>query len=140
QHPVDTKVFAEAQQRNFIDELALKQLRRLNIPPSPPATDEEFLRRAYIDTIGTLPSADEARAFLNNQSADKRDKLIESLLARPEFVDYWAYKWSDLLLVNSETLKTRAMWSYYHWIRDQVAANTPWDEFVRSIITARGST
>jgi hypothetical protein len=140
QHPVDAKVFAEAPRRNFIDELVLKQLTRLNIPPSPPASDEEFLRRAYVDTIGTLPTADESRAFLNDQSPDKRDKLIESLLARPEFVDYWAYKWSDLLLVNSEKLKPNAMWAYYRWVRQQVAENRPWDKLARDLVTAHGST
>ena len=98
------------------------------------------MRRVFIDTIGTLPTAEEARAFLADKSPDKRDKLIDRLLAQPEFVDYWAYKWSDLLLVNSEKLNPTAMWAYYRWIRQQVAQNTPWDEFVRSIVTARGST
>ena len=74
------------------------------MPPSGRATDGEFLRRAMLDTIGVLPTADESRKFLADTSPDKRDRLIESLLARPEFVDYWTYKWSDLLLVNSEKL------------------------------------
>ncbi len=93
-----------------------------------------------IDTIGVLPTADESRAFLADTSPDKRDRLIESLLARPEFVDYWTYKWCDLLLVNSEKLPPPAMWAYYRWIRTQVAQNTPWDKFARSIVTASGST
>jgi hypothetical protein len=125
---------------NFIDELVLARLRALNLPPSPTAADHEFLRRAYIDTIGMLPTADEARAFLEDPSPDKRDRLIESLLARPEYVDYWAYKWSELLLVNSERLPQPAMWSFYTWIRNHVQANTPWDEMVRQLITAQGST
>ena len=114
----------------------LAKLENLNLPPSPPAGDAEFLRRAFIDTIGVLPTVDETRAFLADTSADKRDKLIDALLARPEFVDYWAYKWSDLLLVNSEKLRPAAMWSYYHWIRNHVAANTPWDQFARELVTA----
>jgi hypothetical protein len=118
----------------------LAKLASLNIPPSPPATDDEFLRRAYLDTIGVLPTADEARAFLADTSADKRDRVIESLLSRPEYVDYWAYKWSDLLLVNGERLRPPAMWSYYSWIRNHVEANTPWDEMVRELVTAKGST
>jgi hypothetical protein len=138
--PVPAEVFAKAERRNFIDELVLAKLASLSIPPSPPASDSEFLRRAYIDAIGVLPTADEARSFLNDTSADKRDKLIDSLLNRPEFVDYWAYKWSDLLLVNSEKLAPPAMWSYYTWIRNQVEANTPWDEFARQVVTAKGST
>ncbi|MEX2141111.1 MAG: DUF1549 and DUF1553 domain-containing protein [Pirellulales bacterium] len=140
QRPVDPKVFADAPRQNFIDEQVLKQLERLNLAPSPPAGDEEFLRRVYVDTIGTLPTAAEARAFYADSSPDKRNTLIESLLERPEFTDYWTYKWSDLLLVNSEKLNPTAMWAYHRWIRQQVAQNTPWDEFVRGIITAKGST
>jgi hypothetical protein len=138
--PVAAEAFSKAPRRNFIDDLVLAKLKRLNLPPSPRASDAEFLRRAFIDTIGTLPTADETRAFLEDSAPDKRDRLIDSLLARPEFVDYWTYKWSDLLLVNTEKLAPPAMWSYYRWIRSQVAENTPWDQFARRIVTASGST
>jgi hypothetical protein len=138
QLPADA--FAGSPRRNLIDDLVLAKLRRLNVPPSGRASDGEFLRRATIDTIGVLPTADEARKFLADTSPDKRDRLIESLLARPEFVDHWAYKWSDLMLVNSEKLPAPAMWSYYRWIRTQVAQNVPWDQFARSVVTASGST
>lgn len=138
--PVAAEVFANAPRRNEIDELVLTKLAALTIPPSPRASDAEFLRRAHLDTIGVLPTTDETRAYLADASADKRDRLIESLLKRPEFVDYWAYKWSDLLLVNSEKLRPPAMWAYYTWIRNQVEANTPWDEFARQVVTAKGST
>ncbi len=158
---VSPEVFATAPRRNFIDQLVLAKLRELNLPPSPRCTDAEFIRRAFLDTIGVLPTAAEVRAFLadtenaapragtspaagRNESAParfaRRDRLIESLLQRPEYVDYWSYKWSDLLLVNSEKLRPPAMWSYYHWIRNHVAANTPWDRFVRQLVTAKGST
>ncbi len=137
---VDATQFADAIRVNFIDELVLEKLESLNLPPSPPATDAEFLRRAYLDTIGALPSVEEAKAYLADSSPDKRTHLIDRLLDRPEFVDYWAYKWSDLLLVNSEKLPTPAMWAYYRWIRNQVAANTPWNELARQIVTATGST
>lgn len=148
---VSPEVFAQARRRNFIDELALEKLESLNLPPSPQASDEEFLRRAFIDTIGGLPTAQEARDFLRPAGADggqspeartrkRRDELIESLLARPEFVDYWTCKWSDLLLVQSKRLRPPAMWAYYNWIHNNVAANTPWDKMVRSLITAQGST
>ena len=159
---VSPGLFAKAPKRNFIDEEVLAKLRELNLPPSARCTDEEFIRRAFLDTIGTLPMADEVRVFLagNDVAADvrrrtdgtstdsassprrlqQRDRLIDSLLARPEFVDFWGYKWSDLLLVNSERLRPAAMWSYYNWIRNSVAANTPWDRFVRELVTARGST
>ena len=128
---VADKVFVKANRRNFIDDLVLEKLKSLNLPPSPRCSDSEFIRRAFLDTIGVLPTAQETREFLANKSSKKRDALIESLLQRPEFVDYWSYKWSDLLLVSSKQLKPAAMWSYYNWIRNNVAANTPWDRFVR---------
>ncbi len=158
---VPPDVFTKVPRRNFIDDEVIAKLRELNIPPSPRATDEVFIRRAFLDTIGVLPTAEEVRTFLvesdpvatdvrrrtndidsasSPRRLQKRDRLIESLLARPEFVDYWSYKWSDLLLVNSERLRPAAMWSYYNWIRNNVAANTPWDRFVRELVTARGST
>ncbi len=132
--------FASSPKRNFIDELVLAKLQSLNLPPSPPAGDSEFLRRAFLDTIGVLPTVEETRAFLSDPSPQKRDTLIETLLGRPEFDDYWAYKWSDLLLVSSEKLRPPAMWAYYDWIRRQVATNAPWDRMVRAIVTAQGST
>ena len=125
--------------RNLIDREVDEKLQDLKVPPSPIASDSEFIRRAYLDTIGMLPTPEQTRAFLNDSSADKRDKLIDQLLARPEFVDYWSYKWSDLLLVSSRKLTAPEMWSYYHWIRSRVAANTPWDQFARQLVTATGS-
>jgi hypothetical protein len=137
---VPESVFAQARRRNFIDELVLEKLEQLNLPPSPRCNDSEFVRRAFLDTIGVLPTLREAEDFLADFSSDKRDRLIEALLQRPEFVDFWSYKWSDLLLVNSEKLSPASMWSYYDWIRNNVAANTPWDEMVRQLVTANGST
>ncbi len=138
--PVTAERFTAIQPRNFIDQQVLTKLRELNLPPSDRCTDAEFIRRAFIDTIGLIPKPEEVRAFLAETTPDKRDKLIESLLSRPEFVDYWAYKWSDLLLVNSDTLPVQPMWSYYQWIRRQVELNTPWDEMVRDLLTSTGST
>lgn len=131
--------FAKAERRNFIDDLVLAQLQKLRLPPSPTASDAEFLRRVYLDTIGTLPKSDEVRAFLDDKAEDKRDKVIESLLARPEFVDYWTYKWSDLLLINGQKLRPGPVKAYYDWIHKQVADNVPWDEFVRQLVTSQGS-
>jgi hypothetical protein len=136
---VPDEVFADAPRRNFIDELVLAKLKSLKLPPSPPASDAEFLRRVYVDTIGLLPTADEARAFLADESPGKRDRVIEELLARPEFVDYWTYKWSDVLLLNGTRLRPKALKAYYDWIHGEVEKNTPWDEFVRKIVTATGS-
>ncbi len=132
-------VFANAPRRNFIDELVLSQLKRLNLKPSPRCRDEVFIRRAFVDTIGTLPTADEVQEFLADKSSEKRDKLIEDLLSRPEFVDYWTYKWSDILMINGTLLRPEAVKAYYMWVRKHVEANTPWDHFVREIVTAQGS-
>lgn len=138
--PVPPEAFAALPPRNFIDELVLQKLRELNLPPSARSTDAEFIRRATLDTLGVLPTPEETRAFLAESTPGKRDQLIDALLARPEFTDYWAYKWSDLLLVNGNKLPEQPMWSYYQWIRRQVELNTPWDELVRQLVTATGST
>ena len=135
-----TGAFAEFKPRNFIDERVIEKLRELNLPPSPRCSEEEFIRRAFIDAIGVLPNPAETVAFLNDKSSTKRDTLIESLLKRPEFIDYWTYKWSDLLLVNSNKLPVNQMWAYYQWIRHNVEQNTPWDAMVRDLVTATGST
>jgi hypothetical protein len=124
--------------RNFIDEQIDKQLARLNLPASPACSDAEFVRRAYVDTIGRLPGIAEARAFLGDASPSRRDAIVDSLLARSEFSDYWTYKWSDLLMLNGTRLRPAALKTYYQWIHQQVADNVPWDRFVRSIITATG--
>ncbi len=137
---VAPETFASAPRRNFIDDEVLTKLRELNLPPSPRCSDADFVRRAYLDTIGLPPTAAETRGFLSDTNPSKRDRLIESLFIRPEFVDYWTYRWSDLLLVNGDRLRPSAMWTYYQWIRGQVAANTPWDKFVRAVVTATGST
>ena len=135
---VSNDVFAKAPQANFIDELVLAQLRTLRLPPSPRCDDATFIRRAYIDTIGVLPTVEQTNAFLADSSPDKRTKLIDQLLQRPEFVDYWTHKWSDVLLVNGKLLRPAAVKAYYTWIRKQVEANTPWDDFAREVVTARG--
>ncbi|MFM2178694.1 MAG: hypothetical protein RL015_2792 [Verrucomicrobiota bacterium] len=137
---LDAAAFAVLKPRNFIDEHVLTKLHELNIPPSARATDAEFIRRAFLDTIGVLPTAEEAQAFLADKAADKRDRVIDALLKRPEFVDYWSHRWSDLFLVNGDKLMPQAMWSYYNWIRRHVTANTPWDAMVRDLLTATGST
>ena len=147
-HPVSDQLFQQAPRNNYIDELVLNKLRRLRIPPSGLCTDSEFIRRAYLDAAGILPTAAEAEEFLKDKSADKRKKLIDALLERPEFVDYWAYKWSDVLLLktpgkganpDARNLGKGALWSYYSWIRSGVAANKSWDQFVREMLVSSGS-
>ena len=91
--------------------------------------------------MGVLPTPEEVRKFVAEPeaSANKRAKLIDALLERPEFVDYWAYKWSDLLLISSRKLPQPAMWAFYHFVRQSVADNKPWDRFAREILTVRGN-
>ena len=141
--PFDNQVPAEAYTKfprnNFIDELAVTKWKSLNLAPSAPAPDSAFIRRAFVDAAGILPTAEEVEEFLNDKSPDKRKKLIDRLLEREEYFDYWAYKWSDLLLVSSRKIGNNAMWNFYNWIRDSVKANKPWDQFARDIFTASGS-
>ena len=139
-HSLDTRIFERAPRNNYIDELVLKKLEKLHIPPSKLSTDAEFLRRVYLDTLGILPSPSEVDEFMADRRADKRSRLIEQFFERREFVDYWSYKWSDLLLVSSRKLVRGAMWSYYNWVRDSVAENKPWDRFAWELVTAKGST
>jgi hypothetical protein len=131
--------YPKVPENNLIDTLVFSRLRRLNIVPSDLASDAEYLRRVYIDLIGTLPTTAEARRFLADKRADKRDKLVEELLDRPEFADYWALKWSDLLRVDRQALGHKRAYGYYRWIRDSLAANKPLDQFAREIITAEGT-
>ena len=137
---IDPRVFRDAPRRNPIDEKNLAKLAALGIPPSADAGDPAFLRRAYLDATGTLPSEKTVAEFLADRRSDKRARLIDRLLESPEYVDYWSYKWSDLFLVSSSKLPAPAMWAFYRFVRKSVAENTPWDQLARSIITARGST
>ncbi len=137
--PIDPKVFAAAPRHNFIDDLVLKKLQALRIPPSPQCSDEEFVRRAYLDAAGILPTPEEQQQFLTDKRTDRRARLVDALLERSEFVDYWAYKWSDLLLISSRKLPQPAMRAFYQYVRQSVADNRPWDDFARGIMTAQGS-
>jgi hypothetical protein len=123
---------------NFIDTLVFRKLKKLNILPSELADDADYLRRVYLDVIGTLPTAAQARAFLSDKRPDRRARLVEELLKRPEFADYWALKWSDLLRVDRQALGHKRAYRYYQWIRDSLAANKPYDQFVREVLTAEG--
>ncbi|MDD4622520.1 MAG: DUF1553 domain-containing protein [Kiritimatiellae bacterium] len=126
---------------NAIDKLVFRGLAQNNITPAY-CTDAVFLRRAYLDAIGTLPSADEARAFLNDPSLNKRRALVERLLERGEFADYWAMKWSDILRVKAEfpvNLWPNAAQAYHRWLRASLSANKPYDRFARELLTSNGS-
>lgn len=138
-YAVAESVYSSASRANLIDELNLAQLRELRLAPSPPCDDATFVRRAFLDTIGRLPTPEEVEWYLADTAPQKKERLVTLLLARPEFVDYWTYKWCDILLVNGEKLRPQAVDAYYRWVRDRVAANLPWDKFVQELVTARGS-
>ena len=125
-----------------IDRLVFHRLKQLAIEPAPLSSDAVFLRRAYLDVIGTLPTAQEASDFLADRDPAKRAALINRLLERPEFADYWAMKWCDLLRVKAEfpiNLWPNAAQAYHHWIQAALRGNMPYDRFVRQLLTASGS-
>jgi hypothetical protein len=125
-----------------IDETVFKKLQQLGIESSPLCSDAVFVRRAFIDVIGTLPTAAEARAFLQDRSTEKRRVLIDQLLEREEFADYWATKWSDLLRIKAEfpiNLWPNAAQAYHRWIRTAIRDNLPYDQFAHELLTASGS-
>ncbi|MCI0700144.1 MAG: DUF1549 and DUF1553 domain-containing protein, partial [Planctomycetia bacterium] len=116
------------------------QLKEMRLKPAELTPDYVFLRRAYLDALGILPTADEARAFLADPDPKKRAKLIDKLLDRPEFAEYWAQKWSDLLRNEEKALDKKGVAVFYRWITMQLAADRPLNEFARDILAARGST
>ncbi|RMF87308.1 MAG: DUF1553 domain-containing protein, partial [Planctomycetota bacterium] len=134
--------FPQAKVNNRIDELVSAKLEELGIPPSEVCSDEVFIRRVTLDTLGRLPTPEETRAFLSDKSADKRSKLIDRLLASTEFADFAALKWGDLLRIKAEfpsNLWPNAVHAYYRWIRDSLAQNKPYDQFVRELLVSSGS-
>jgi hypothetical protein len=125
-----------------IDELVFSRLQVLHVPAVNVCPDDVFVRRVYLDTIGTLPTAAEARQFILDRRPDKRRVLIDRLLARDEFADYWAMKWSDALRIKAEfpiNLWPNAAQCYHGWIHDAIRDNTPWDKVARELLTASGS-
>lgn len=136
--PRKDSVVARPPERNFIDRLVWDKLVQLGLQPSEIIDDATFLRRVYLDTIGTLPTAVEARTFLEDVSADKRSRLISQLLERPEYADYWAMKWSNLLRADRVKITPQATVGLTRWLRRQFSENRPYDAMVRDILTAQG--
>ncbi len=125
---------------NYIDEAVDAKLKQLKFLPSGVCTDEEFIRRVYLDVIGILPTVAEAQAFLADGAADKRTKLIDVLLERPEYAKFWTLKWGDLLRLTSKQVGGDGVYKYHRWVERAIAANLPYDQFARELLTARGST
>jgi hypothetical protein len=130
----------EFAKNNLIDEHLLAKWQSLGLAPTPTCDDDTFLRRIYLDTIGTLPKPQEIREFLADKDPAKRKKAIDRVLERPEYVDFWALKWGDLLRNNRDIVQEKGMWSFHNWIRAALRDNRPLDAFVRDILTAQGST
>jgi len=137
---VPGELYAALPRHNFIDDQVWAKLQSLGITPSAPCDDAKFLRRVHLDIIGRLPTPAEVRTFLADTSADKRPRLVAALLERPEYADHWAAKWADLLRPNPYRVGIKAVVNYDAWIRESFRQNKPYDQFVRELITARGST
>jgi hypothetical protein len=136
----DNFVWQAPAPQNWIDTQIDRKLHDLQIVPTATASDAVVLRRLYLDLLGRLPTAVEAQEYCRDGRRDKRERLIEQLLARPEFVDHWALKWSDLLRNDEKVLDSTGVRVFHQWIRDCLADDLPLDEFVRQLLTAQGST
>jgi hypothetical protein len=133
-------VWHEQPEANYIDHHVFAKLRALRMLPSEICSDAVFLRRVYFDTLGLLPTADEALQFLGDSRPDKRPRLIDALLQRPEFADFWALKWSDLLRNEEKVLDRKGVQVFHDWVRRCIAEGKPLNEFARELIASRGST
>lgn len=134
---------------NFIDEFAIGKFEELGIAPSPMCDDATFVRRAYLDAIGSLPTPEEVKAFVDREDPAKREKLIDQLLGltgdplldiyNDRYAAYWTLKWSDLIRNSTDNLGEQGMWALHNWIREAFRVNKGMDQFVKEIITAKGS-
>jgi hypothetical protein len=132
--------WSRSRENNYVDKHVFAKLRSLRINPSELCTDTVFVRRAYLDLLGVLPTANEARAFVADTRKDKRARLVDELLERPEFAEFWALKWADLFRTEEKTIDRKGVQAFHGWMAQALSENRPVDEFVREIISARGST
>ncbi len=141
-HLVDVPGFhvAAVPEGNAIDRAVFAKLNRMRVSPSEVCTDAEFIRRASLDAIGVLPAPADVAAFAADPAPDRREKLIDRLLARPEYADFWTLKFADILKVNGRLLETKGTHAYNRWIKARIEQNTPLDRFVVELLTASGST
>jgi hypothetical protein len=138
--PREGFVWKNPPEKNYVDQHVNAKLKQMSIVPSDLCTDDEFVRRAYLDCVGRLPTVEEAKAFNADKDSKKRDKLIDSLVDLPEFADFWALKWADVLRSSRKTIQTKGSYGFQFWLRGKLRANTPIDEVVRELITATGNT
>ncbi|MGB1926029.1 MAG: DUF1549 domain-containing protein, partial [Rubripirellula sp.] len=138
--PLSAETFTSLPRKNYIDELIYEKLATQHIEPSPEVRESLFLRRVHQDLIGRLPTVDEARSYLTSASVNKREELVDALLERREYADHWSGYWADLLRPNPYRVGIKAVLNYDNWIRQQFRDNVPYDQFVRQLVTAKGST
>jgi hypothetical protein len=128
-------------ENNYIDTLVNAKLKKLRITPSDLCSDEVFLRRAYVDIVGMLPTTEEYLKFMSRTEPNKRDLLVDELLGRKEFVELWVLKWAELLQIRSSNqVSYKAMLLYYNWLQERIANNVPVDQWVQEILSAKGGT
>jgi hypothetical protein len=133
--------FPKVPESNYIDTLVNNKLKKLRIAPSDLCSDAAFLRRAYIDVIGVLPTVEEYHRFMSSKAPKKRELLIDELLGRKEFVELWVMKWAELLQIKSSNqVSYKAMLLYYNWLQDKLAHNVPMDQMVQQLLAAKGGT
>lgn len=133
--------FPEVPENNYIDTLINDKLKKLRVTPSEPSTDEVFLRRAYLDIVGLLPTVEEYERFMGSKDPRKREKLVDELLGRKEFVELWVMHWAELLQIRSSNqVSYKAMLLYYNWLQDRLANNVPMSDMVRELLGANGGT
>ena len=130
----------DAQPKNYVDEHVFAKLRKLRVAPAELCTDTDFLRRAFLDVVGTVPTIAEAEAFLADPAPDKRAKLVDQLIERPEFAEVWAMKWAEVLRVKDvpNILDPKGMHRYNDWLRQKIASNTPMDQIARELLASQG--
>lgn len=133
-------VWSNSPAHNFIDEILQKRWRTLRLNPSDPCDDATFLRRVHLDLLGLIPTEKETNTFLTDPDPNKRAKLVDDLLQRPEFSDFWALKWADLLRVEEKVLDNRGVAAFHGWIRKSIAENKSLDRFAREVVSSLGST
>jgi uncharacterized protein DUF1549/uncharacterized protein DUF1553 len=136
---ITPRQFPAVEANNFIDEYVFAKLRDLQIPPSEPCDDATFLRRASLDITGIIPTSSEARAFLDDPRPGKRARLVDALLKRPEYADFWSLYWGDHLNNTKQLLYNKGPYTFTRWLYDAFRRNLPYDQFARELLTSSGN-
>lgn len=138
--PRDGFVWPNPPENNYVDRHVFAKLKMLNIQPSELCSDTEFIRRVYMDVCGILPTPDEVRAFLADKRSDKRARLIDELLQRPEYADMWTLRWSDVLRSTRKKIELKGVFAFQSWLKSHIRRNTPWNVVVTQLLTGTGNT